>query len=94
MKIPKKIKIGGQWMDILQDKCLGAGDRAYGECDFMRGRIVIDSNQPEDHKEVTLLHEIIEKIKNENELEIEHRNITSLAYNLHQVLKDNKLSFN
>jgi len=93
MKLPNKIKIGGLYLDIVLDDRLAASNDRFGECDHIKGRIVIDGVQPDDHKEVTLLHEIIEKINLEYELGFEHRQITALASCLYQVLKDNGLAF-
>ncbi|MBZ4662781.1 MAG: hypothetical protein JG776_463 [Caloramator sp.] len=93
MKFPDKIKIGGIMLEVILDKHLASAEDKFGECDRMRGRIVIDETQPNDHKEVTLIHEIIEVINGEYELDLEHRQITSLASCLYQVFKDNKISF-
>lgn len=93
MKFPEYVKIGGLKMKIIFDSRLASSDDRFGECDHMRGRIVLDASQPDDHKELSLLHEIIEKINAENELDLEHRQITSLTNNLYQVLKDNELDF-
>lgn len=94
MKFPESIKIGGLQMKIVFDDRLASSDNEFGECDHIRGMIIIDGVQPDDHKELTLLHEIIEKINTEHELELNHHQITSLASCLYQVLKDNNLGFN
>lgn len=93
MKLPEKIKIGGIMLNIITDEHLAGAEDKFGVCDLIRGQIVIDETQPEDHKEVVLLHEILEAINKEHQLELEHNQITSLASCLYQVLKDNKLCF-
>lgn len=93
MKLPNKLKIGGIILDVITDNYLASSEDKFGECDRMRGRIVIDASQPDDHKEATLLHEILEVINGEHEMGLEHKQITSLASCLYQVLKDNKLCF-
>lgn len=80
-------------MRIVQDDCLASSDGRYASCDTMRGIIEIDANQPTDHKELSLLHEIIEAINRENELELEHNAIMVISNQLYQVIKDNKLHF-
>ncbi|QCX32467.1 hypothetical protein FDN13_01440 [Caloramator sp. E03] len=93
MKLPDKLKIGGIILNAITDEHLAGADDRFGECDLIRGRIVIDGTQPDDHKDVVLLHEILEVINKEHQLELEHRQITSLASCLYQVFKDNKISF-
>lgn len=91
MKIPERVKIGGLHMDVVFDEHLAAADERFGECDHMRGRITLDNTQPQDHKELTFFHEVIEKINTENEMGLEHRQITNLSNALYQVLVDNNL---
>jgi len=91
--IPSTVKIAGQIMQVLFDNHLASSEDRHGECDSMRGRIVIDSIQPLEMKESTFLHEIIEKINKDNELDLEHKQITALGTQLHQVLRDNNISF-
>jgi hypothetical protein len=91
--IPNKVKIAGQIINVLFDNRLASGEDRYGVCNCIKGEITIDSTQPIEHQESTFIHEIIEKINADNELELEHNKITCLATQLHQVLKDNKISF-
>lgn len=91
MTIPDKIKIGALMMNVVYDEHLASSNERFGECDTMRARIVIDSMQPKDHMELTLIHEIIEKINLENELRLEHPQISCLTNALYQVLSDNNM---
>lgn len=59
----------------------------------MEQKIIIDESLPQDKKEETLLHEIIEALNGYYSLNLEHDVITTLGFGLHQVLKDNKLHF-
>lgn len=60
-----------------------------GYCDMSRQELKIASDVPQDGKESTLLHEIIEALNYHMELGLEHRQISSLETGLHQVLSDN-----
>lgn len=93
MKIPEKVKIAAQIMTIRKDKRLASGEDRFGLCNHMKGEIIIDSIQPSEHQEATLIHEIIEKINSDNELGLVHRQITALGTQLHQVIKDNPEMF-
>ena len=59
----------------------------------MEQKIIIDSSLPEDKKQETLLHEIIEALNGYFSLDLDHEVITTLGFGLYQVLKDNKLHF-
>lgn len=59
----------------------------------MEQKIVIDESLPQDKKEETLLHEIIEALSGYYSLNLDHEVITTLGFGLYQVLKDNKLHF-
>jgi hypothetical protein len=89
MQIANKVKIAGQVMKIVLDPHLASGEDRFGACNSMKGEIIIDSMQPIEHQESSLLHEIIEKINSDNELGLEHNQITLLGTQFHQVIKDN-----
>lgn len=93
MKIPLAIKIAGKVWTVRQDPCLGVERSIFGEMRPVAQEIVIDKLLTNDRKEATLLHEIIEVINGDNELGMEHPQITTLASQLHQVIKDNRLVF-
>ena len=63
------------------------------ECNYFYNLIKIASDLPDSTQSEVLLHEIIEAICNRCEVEIEHRVITIISENLHQVLRDNRLKF-
>ena len=89
MNIPKKLKIGGHIIKIDMSKTL---ENDNGEADFKTNTIKICKDIPQDQKESTLLHEIIHfcntTIGDDNN---HHTIIDSLAEQLYQVLKDNKM---
>jgi len=89
MIIPESVKIAGQVMTIKLDQWLASSEDRYGESSSMRGQITLDSTQPILHQQSTLLHEILETINKDNEIGLEHRQITTLATQLHQVITDN-----
>ena len=59
----------------------------------MDGVIRIDDCTTETKREESLLHEVLEAINIHCELGLEHNVIQTLAFQLHQVLKDNNLRF-
>lgn len=65
----------------------------FGEYSFMEQKITIDKSLPDDKKEETLLYEIIEALNGYYSLNLEHGTISVLGFGLHQVLRENKLSF-
>lgn len=84
MKIPKQLKIGGHVYKVL----LKDLDKSVcGDSDRVKNLIRIDSNFPQNQREVTLIHEILHCINNE----FNHALLDSLAEQLYQVLKDNNL---
>ena len=55
--------------------------------------IRIDSDIPHNRKMLALLHEIIEAIVGQYEIDIEHEELSTLTNVLHQVLCDNSLTW-
>lgn len=93
MKIPQKIKIGGKTVEViidnLREKC-GTGD--LGMSQIACQKIWISNEAKIETQEEIFLHEIIEYIKFETDLEISHhQTLQTLANYLYQVLKDNQL---
>jgi len=92
MKLLDKIHICGvdykvvyeteSWLDAAQ---------AWGLADFSKQVITIDARCGKNRQRLTLLHEIIEVINNNQEMGLEHRTISALEAALFQVLEDNKL---
>lgn len=93
MRLPKGIKIGAFNWRIVKDLHLGAGRGRFGEMRQGEQEIALGDPLTEERQGETLLHEIIEVINAENEFKLEHHIITSLAYQLHQVLRENRLAF-
>jgi len=103
MKIPKKIIILGipykvklvnsmtktlKELDITEEE----GDKqAIGYVLCKNSMILIDRKTSQETQESTFIHEILEVINDSLELNLVHRNISSLEASLYQVLKDNKL---
>jgi len=87
MKIPKQVKINGHYYSV------NIGDldsEELGFCKPSENCISINTRkQARSQQEETLLHEIIEAINFNNELKLEHPQITALSTTLYQVLKDN-----
>lgn len=90
MEIPKKLKIGGRIYEVIL-KSEKDGNTNQGSVSNWFLKIWIEESQPKDGQEETLLHEIIEVIKANNNLEMSHQTIATLSNNLFQVLKDNNL---
>jgi GTPase Era involved in 16S rRNA processing len=92
MKIPKKINVLGLTYKVSEQENVCVDSlTALGLCDFAKQKIVLDKNQCQEQKESTLLHEIIEAINNQLELEIPHRVMSALETSIYQVIQDNKL---
>lgn len=94
MKIPKKLKIGGQLFDIIiRNQRKDNGDMRLGCSDIYANRIFINRQEAQSstQEESTFIHEIIEVISLFNELKFTHEQISCLETSLYQVLKDNKL---
>jgi len=92
MKLPKEIKIGGLVYKIEEkDLRITEVENNSGYCRVNDEKIVINSELTENVKESTLLHEIIEAINFNHQLELPHSTIMTLEATLYQVIKDNKL---
>jgi hypothetical protein len=87
------LKIGGYDYKVRLEKHWNRDNGASGSQCGNALEIYIDPDFPEQNKESTLLHEIIEAINYHYSLHIEHDKIMVLEATLYQVLKDNfKLS--
>lgn len=91
--IEKNIKIGGLYYKTLEVKDLARDHSALGRCCGNNTTIELDSELKDSVKEKTLIHEIIEAINFEYELDLEHPKISILASAFYQVLVDNKNLF-
>lgn len=90
MKIPKKIKIGGRTYEVVL-KSEKDGNTHQGSASSWFLKIWIEKEQPQEAIEETLIHEIVELIKANNNLEMSHQTVSTLANGFYQVLKDNNL---
>lgn len=93
MKIPNKIKILGQEIPVelthpRQIGVKGDYDELYNLIRIRHGKGI-----PESQQEDTLLHEILEAIKDLTCISIDHATLSVIATVLYQVLRDNNLDF-
>jgi len=87
---PTKIKIGGFDYEIIyKDRFNEDGISDIGTSSTYNQKIWIDNQAHIQQQEETLIHEIIEAINSNNDLELKHKDITVLAGCLFQVLNDN-----
>ena len=94
MKIPNKIKVGGHWIDISKVDSKSIDGLRAGDYDGINSMIRINIDRfSKSMQGETLLHEILEAIKEFNILDLEHKDLTVLSQSLFQVMRDNKLNF-
>ena len=92
MKLLKEVKIGGhRYKVIFKDLDKNEASNNCGYCRTTDNEIYINSSMSQEQQESTLLHEIIEAINFNYQLDLEHNKIQTLEATLYQVLKDNKL---
>jgi hypothetical protein len=85
-----KVKIGGILYSISKIKDLARDKGHLGECCGNNASINLDDDLQPDVERKVLLHEIIEAINFEFELNLEHNKISVLESTLYQVIIDNK----
>ena len=73
----------------MRDRSEDDGHDGPGSCNFKQGKIWIDKQYTLTQQEETLVHEIIEAINWDYELELSHKQIQGMAATIYQVLKDN-----
>ena len=93
MKIPESIKVGGH--DIKVDFADTAHSPAMGQYNSYANVILLEreGDTPEDNVSECLLHEILEVIKQKNNLAVDHAVLTVISECLFQVFRDNDLDF-
>lgn len=92
MKLPKSIKVGGkQYRIIIEDLLKERGQTCFGYCTPSELEIHISKDIRVEQQKDTLLHEVIEIINSENDLNLIHQTIQTLSTQLYQVLMDNNL---
>lgn len=82
MKIPSSIKVGAHTIKVRvtsMDSC--------GEYDRKKQTISLANWLPDTQREATFFHELLHAINNE----LDHALLDSLAEQLYQVMKDNRL---
>lgn len=90
MKIPKKLKIGGHWVNVVLDEHMPEGLDAEYQSDKLLIRI--DAHNPQSIKESSLIHEIMHVLNGTFDSDtLGHSLLDSLSEQLYQVLKDNNL---
>lgn len=100
MKIPSKVKIGGFDLTVKIDKDVALEGQIFGSTHCQTQTIFLDPTTTQQKREQTFLHEILHAISWQAGLDkqladnkLEEKIISSLSFGLHQVLKDNGLSF-
>lgn len=94
--IPKMLKVQGIVFEILlvKDRNLEHGKQATGSCSTAYQKIWLEyGNRKIDGIKEDLLHEILEALKCECDLDMSHQTLTTLSSMLNQVLRDNRLVF-
>ena len=105
INIPDKVRVGSIDYDVAvgEDPIIINGVQALGYCDYMNSKIKLDKSiQGNQQLEVTFLHELIHTLFNDCKIDLisyglEYEQmeyiVDSLAYSLHQVIRDNKEIF-
>ncbi len=86
MKIPKKLKIGAHWYDVVVTKDVFEGITCGIQL-RKESKLGVNADLPESHQGATLFHEILHAINSE----LDHTILDSLSEQLYQVLSDNHL---
>ena len=68
-------------------------EESFGHTDTPNNQILIDSTATEDQQRSTLIHEFIELISFQNDLDLPEQTIKILEGGLYQILHDNNLRF-
>lgn len=101
MNIPDKVRVGSIDYDVAvgEEPLLINGVQALGYCDYMNSKIKLDKSiQGDQQLEVTFLHELIHSMFNDSKIDLVNYGleyeqmeyiVDSLAYSLHQVIRDN-----
>lgn len=86
----EKIKIGGINYKLKQMDNYARDFGMMGSHCGNSSEIIIDKGLAECRKYKTIIHEILEAINFEYELDLDHNKITTLETSLYAVIKDNK----
>ena len=101
INIPGKVRVGSIDYDVSvdEDPIIINGVQALGCCDYMDSTIKLDKSiQGDQQLEVTFLHELMHTLFNDCKIDLVNYGleyeqmeyiVDSLAYSLHQVIRDN-----
>ena len=101
INIPGKVRVGSIDYDVSidEDPIIINGVQALGCCDYMDSTIKLDKSiQGNQQLEVTFLHELMHTLFNDCKIDLVNYGleyeqmeyiVDSLAYSLHQVIRDN-----
>lgn len=101
MKIPKRLKIGGHYVQVknCRDIVSDDGRVKYLGKSFTSENLIVLAHEydgrelPKSTVDETFLHEIVHVVETNAGLNLKEGQVNALASGLYQVLKDNKLSF-
>lgn len=83
------VKILGKHVSITQQPPNSRTDTFMGRMDDAMNSMVINSEMPDQNKSETILHESIEYINSQLELELTHKQISALSMSMYQFINDN-----
>lgn len=92
MKIPERITIGGFELAV-EKQAVNVMGNERGSHLTGYGRILIAREVPEDYQSECFLHEIMEFIKHENNLDIDHQSLSTLSTQIFAAIRQNALDF-
>jgi hypothetical protein len=90
LKIPKKFKLFGHTINVIEKEKLNSHDAKWGSVNFIRKEILIDKNLDDDFKEQTFLHELIHLIFDfltEDELAKNEKFVNNISELLYQAFE-------
>lgn len=90
MRLLDKYKIGGHWLDVEIKTERQGYDKAASVYRWWN-KIFIQSDLAQSKKESNLFHEVIEEINGQMDLDLTHRQISTLAESFYSFLTDNGL---
>jgi hypothetical protein len=93
MIIPKQIKIHGIWYTVELVSGLRADDDCSGRILPTKAKILLDDSMCADITKAVLIHEVLEVIKEENQLKMPHRSLQTMATQLYGVIQNNNEVF-
>lgn len=91
MKIPNSVKIGAFRYDVVFSDELYAGKNFFAEIDHRKLKITLDSQLNPQRFFEGLIHEVIEAISSENDLNLSHPIISTLGTSITSFLLENNL---